>query len=277
MFQRQVEVTIAQLAEASGYDSFGGWITAIKKKYSLTQSTIARSVRRYCEAAKIKPLPSTSVIGRLERNDPDRYPHFRELEPFYRAFVEQGGLSLPLSVEERELYLYFARKRIEERQRKEHLTSQQWQDLAERLLLLTPNPKHRFHLVRTREQKRDEEARPDDLAQGQEEDPNSRRKRAIQSAKDTDLRLFLEREEWVSHMLTYPLMTPQMKVVIVQAGKGAGKSYAAAFLLQHLDKHEHSFLIPYLFEAGESKTPDDYLEGIPLNNPSRSHGGFGWR
>src|SRR5437764_12020242 len=61
-------------------------------------------------------------------------------------------------------------------------------------------------------------------------------------------------------MLNYPEMNPQMKVVIVQAGKGAGKSYAAAFLLQHLDTHEHYFLIPYLFEAGESKTADDYLE-----------------
>lgn len=257
MFQRQPEVTIAQLAAASGYDSFGGWITAMKKKYSLTQDGIARAARRYFEAASIKPLPSQAAIGRLERNDPDRYPRFRELEPFYRAFVERGGLNLPLSVEERELYLYFARKRIEERQRKERLSEEQWQTLADRLLVLTPNPKSRFHLVRPTEQRRTVQERPLPV---QEEDPNSRRKRAIQGAKDTDLRLFLEREEWVEHMLRYPEMKPQMKLVVVQGGAGTGKSYATAFLLQHLDKHENYFLIPYLFEAGESKTQDDYLE-----------------
>src|SRR5437764_2028973 len=220
MFQRQQpEVTIAQLAEACGYDSFGGWITAVKKKYSLTQDGIARAARRYFEAASLKPLISQAAIGRLERNDPDRYPRFRELEPFYRTLVERGGLSLPLSVEDRELYLYFARKRIEERQRKERLTPEAWQLLADRLLQLTPDPKSHFHLVRPAAQRRTVQEHPLPV---QEEDPNSRRQRAIQSAKDTDLRLFLEREEWVEHMLTYPEMTPQMKVVIVQAGKGAG-------------------------------------------------------
>src|SRR5882762_4243996 len=114
MLLRQQEIPIVQLASLLPYNSFGGWLKATREKYGLTQKQIAVVSKPYLQKAGVQTL-QRRIIGTLEKDL--RFPQFQELEPLYQCLVDKDGFQLTLSAEERDLYIYFARKRIEERQR----------------------------------------------------------------------------------------------------------------------------------------------------------------
>src|SRR5436853_3673790 len=145
MLLRQQEILITQLVLLLPYNSFGGWLKTIREKYHLTQKQIAEVSEPYLLEAGAQAL-GRRIVSTLENDN--RFPLYKELEPLYRCLVDKDGFALSLSADERDLYIYFARKRIEERQKGEVISQEQWDDLTTKLILLSPNRKNTFHLVR---------------------------------------------------------------------------------------------------------------------------------
>ena len=110
MLLRQQEIPITQLVLLLPYNSFGGWLKTIREKYHLTQKQIAEVSEPYLLEAGAQAL-GRRIVSTLENDN--RFPLYKELEPLYRCLVDKDGFALSLSADERDLYIYFARKRIE--------------------------------------------------------------------------------------------------------------------------------------------------------------------
>jgi tetratricopeptide (TPR) repeat protein len=226
------------------YSTWGAWLKGARTSANATQQKIEEKSLPYFRARHVSTM-NWRMYSSMERDD--RVPFFAELEPLYRTFVE--GFLLSFSDIERDLYLKLARERIEGKRRKrEHVKPEDWDRLARTLAEIDGSKRDRIYLLEYEKQDR-----------SSSEEKDSRRLKALADALRTDTSHLLEREEWVRTMLTYPAMTPPKKLVTIQGHMGIGKSHALALLIQRLALQPDLYLIPYRFESGEGKTPDDHL------------------
>jgi hypothetical protein len=249
---------VFQLSSVSAYTTFGGLLHAKRNHHhttfrqALTPKKLTRATNDLLQA-KDEVLMAGRAYNDLESGR--RFPRFCELEALFRAFVETFGVEF--TDLEITAYVHLARAKFEEKlKQKEEIAEDAWTTLLDTLFHIQKMKRANIHLVT-------EEKTQPDTAGTLVEDPHSRRRQAIQTARDTDLRHLLERGEWVQRMLTYPQMDPQVKLVINRGPSGVGKSYANALLIQQLgEQAPDAYLIPYLFRAGQEKTPEDYLDEL---------------
>lgn len=239
---------VFRLSALSAYSTWGELLAGIRRHNNLTQHKIAKASEAYFIKAGV-PMLKPRIYGDMERGR--RAPYFRELEPLFRTFVEVYGVEF--SDLEITAYIHLAKERMAQKSKRiDRVDEEQWETLTETLFRVNNSKRsQKIHLVR------------DELVPARHpitEDPESRRLKAVEQALRTDTSHLLEREEWVTKMLTYPETTPQRKLVVVQGHMGTGKSHALALLVQRLAAQSQYYLIPYLLEAGSSKTPEDHLE-----------------
>lgn len=239
---------VFRLSTLQSYSTWGELLTGIRKHNDLTQHQIATESKPYFIKTGL-PILKPRIYGDMERGR--RAPYFGELEPLFRTFVEACGVGF--SDLEISAYVHLAKERIAQKsKRKDRVNDAQWEELTETLFLINNSKRgQKIHLLK-------DEPAPTSYIPGEE--PNSRRLKAVERAINTDTSHLLEREKWLAKMLAYLKVIPQAKLVVVQGHMGIGKSHASALLIQHLVKEPEYYLIPYLFEAGSSKTPEDHLE-----------------
>ena len=239
------ESEIIHLSNLSGYRTFGTMLALIRARNGLSQLQIAEASKPYLRSRRMSI--DRRMYGRLENDE--RFPAFAELEPLYRTFVEV--FLVTFSEVERELYVQLAQKRLaQKRKKREYITPDQWDRLAETLAQVDHRKRGNIRLVERVETDQVETARDG-------ESPASRRLKAIDEALRTDTSHLLEREHWVKEMLSYLKITPQKKLVVIQGAMGAGKSHAMALLTQQLAQQSDLYLLPYRFQG--DTTPDDQL------------------
>lgn len=227
------------------YRTWGAWLKGARASTNATQKKLIEDTSLPYFRARHVSVLNWRMYSSMERDE--RTPLFEELEPLYRTFAE--GYILSFSDIERDLYLKRARERIETNLKKpQHIKPEQWDQLAEALAGIGASKRDRIYLLDLDEQKH-----------SSSEEKESRRSKALAEALRTDTSHLLEREEWVQKMLTYPVMTPQKKLVTIQGHQGTGKSHALTLLTQRLAQQTDLYLIPYRFENGEGKTPEDHL------------------
>lgn len=225
------------------YRTWGAWLKGARTSAATTQKKLIEGSLPYFRARHVSVL-NWRMYSSMERDE--RTPLFEELEPLYRTFAE--GYILSFSDIERDLYVKRARERIEANIKKpQHIKQERWNHLAD-VLAEIDGSRTRIYLLDHDGQKH-----------APTEEKDSRRLKALVEALRTDTSHLLEREEWVQKMLTYPTMTPQKKLVTIQGHQGTGKSHALALLTQRFAQQSDVYLIPYRFEGGEGKTPEDHL------------------
>ena len=246
---------VIHLSSISAYSTFGELLRTIRNHHNttfhadLSPKKITEIVNALLAARNGKRL-SERAYADLETGR--RYPRFFELEPIFHALVEK--FYVEFTDLEITAYVHLARQKMAENQKpKEKVSETDWKALEATLFRILQSKPGRVHLVT------DAHVLPE--SSGLIEDPHSRRLQAIKKAQDTDIRHLLEREEWVTQMLTYPTKELPVKLVVVQGAIGAGKSSAMALLAQRfVDESPSNYLIPFLFQIGEGKTPEDYLD-----------------
>ncbi|MGH2496506.1 MAG: tyrosine/phenylalanine carboxypeptidase domain-containing protein [Ktedonobacteraceae bacterium] len=243
-----VPQVVFRLSALSAYSTWGELLAGIRKHNNITQQEIAKASDVHFIKAGV-PMLRPRIYGDMERGR--RAPYYKEMEPLFRTFIDVCRDEI--SDVEITTYVHLAKERMAQKSKRiERVDDPQWEALTETLFHINNSKRNRkIYLIK------DEPASEHHIIT---EDPESRRRKAIDQALHTDTSHLLEREEWVAKMLTYPEATPQRKLVVIQGYMGTGKSHALALLTQHLAKESKYYLIPYLFEAGESKTPEDHLE-----------------
>lgn len=238
--------------DLTGYRSFGTLLFFLRENNEYSQQQVVEAIKPYLRSRKL-PTIERRILGRLEKNE--RYPAFHELEPIYRAFVEELGISI--SAAERELYLRLARQRLEEKlKKKEVLQEEDWKRLAETLASIHPK-RHLIHLLGREETQLRATAHLD--GRNAVSMLTLRRVRALEDVLKTDTSHLLERAEWLQTMQAHLTRQPAKKLVVIQAPMGAGKSHGLALFVQSLQEEQDYFLVPYRFHASESKNADEQL------------------
>jgi tetratricopeptide (TPR) repeat protein/transcriptional regulator with XRE-family HTH domain len=241
--KEQVAFSPVQLSALAGYQKFGDYLRIKRKQFGLLQ-------REMAECFSL----TASMYGFLERER--RAPQVEELVPMFTALVElQSDKHLPpMQVIEAETFFRLGKAIIEKKGRKRpNITQQEWGKIEQQLMsLVDRHQRNQVHLVPG-----ENSASSNVLVL---EPSDSRRRRALRDMLKTDLSHLLEREAWVRRVLAYPDRIPQIKVSVIQAGVGAGKSHALALLIQHLVKRDDLFLISYQFKHSETMTPEDHLD-----------------
>ena len=228
------------------YRSFGAWLKGARTSTTLSQKQLVENISLPFFRARHVAVLNWRMYSSMERDE--RIPLFEELEPIYRTFTE--GCGLTFSELDRDLYIKLARERIDAKQKKaQHIKPVQWDQLMGSLAGGEGRKRDRIYLL----------DRHEPTSSSHEEGKDSRRLKALAEALHTDTSHLLEREEWVQQMLTYASMTLPKKVVTIQGHQGTGKSHALALLTQRFVQHSDAYLLPYRFESGEGKTPEDHL------------------
>ncbi len=230
-----------QLSSLAGYQKFGDYLRNKRKQFGLTQK----------EMGELLPTLTGQTYGYLERER--RAPQIDELVPIFEVLVglHSDKRLPPMQVIEAETFFRLGKALIEKKQRKRPTVSkEQWDEIEQALMKLAGGHQRPIlHLV--------PDGAPNRLVL---ESPDSRRRKAIGDALKEDTSHLLEREQWVDKVAIYPDRAPQIKVGVIQAGMGAGKSHALALLIQRLAEREDLFLIPYRFLHSETMTVDDHLD-----------------
>src|SRR5579859_4150091 len=234
------ESEVIHLSRLAGYQTFGTMLALIRTRNGLSQQQIAEASKPYLRSRRMSF--DRRMYGRLENDE--RFPAFEELEPLYRTFAEV--FLVTFSEVERELYVQLAQKR----KKREYITPEQWDRLAETLAQVDHRKRGNIRLVESTETEQD-------VAAPGGESSGSRRLKAIDEALRTDTSHLLERENWAKTMLSYLEMTPQKKLVVIQGAMGSGKSHALALLTQRLARQADLYLVPYRFQGDIA--PDDQL------------------
>jgi transcriptional regulator with XRE-family HTH domain len=230
-----------QLSSLAGYQRFGEYLRVKRQQFGLTQTEMSEQF----------PTLTGQTYGYLERER--RAPQVDELVPLFTVLVElHSDMRLPpMQVIEAQTFFRLGKTIIEKKQRKrQRVTKEQWDAIEQQLIKMVDSPQgSSLRLVAES---------PTTLLVL--ESPDSRRRKALEEAMNTDVEALLEREEWVKKALSRSDRTLPLKISITQGGMGAGKSHALALLIRRLSEREDLFLIPYRFEHSETKTPDDHLD-----------------
>ena len=233
-------------SDHSLYRTYGALLKGARLSTTISQKQLIEEISLPYFRARHVAVLNWRMYSAMERDE--RTPLFEELEPLYRTFAE--GCVISFSNTERDLYVKLARERIEAKKKKaQHIQSGQWDRLAEVLANIGDRKRSHIYLLDQRELK----------SSLQEEDKASRRLKALAEALHTDTSHLLERDQWVQQMLAYISITPAKKVVTIQGHQGTGKSHALALLTQRFAQQSDVYLIPYRFQSGEGKTPEDHL------------------
>lgn len=247
---------IIHLSSISAYSTFGELLRTLRNHHN---TTFHGDLTPQKITDALNPLLKKAIGGKglakrayADLESGRRYPRFTELELIFHVLVEQ--FYIEFTDLEITAYVHLAKEKIAQNQKpKEKVREADWETLEATLFRIHRSKPGRVHLVT--------DAKTQSESPILTEDPQSRRLRAIKKAQDTDIRHLLEREEWVTKMLTYPERNPQVKLVIVQGAIGVGKSNAQALLIKKLMAQSPDYyLVPYLFQPGEGKTPEDHLD-----------------
>jgi tetratricopeptide (TPR) repeat protein len=231
------------LTSLPGYQTFGGYLKTKHQQLGVTQAYVVSS----CLVEQGVYLSEASY-GFLVRNR--RAPEVEEIVPLFRMLIKlHEDKHQPLiGVAEARAFFKLAREKIEsKKKRKPDLTDEEWQTLEQQILSLA-NMRERFlHLV-------------EQPSLSFVEPANSRRRQALFDMLRSDTSHLLERDEWIGAVAVYLNHDPVIKVSVIQAGMGEGKSSALTLLSKKLAEREDLFLVPYRFLHSETMTADDHLD-----------------
>jgi len=212
---------------------------------------------------KVKPLTSREY-GKIELNR--RSPWFAWLPGLYLAVT--AGCGFQMTPEDRHEFIELAREKIEEKkgQYREPLTDDDWQWLEEQLRKADGDngvveDEAEQVLIRLSETQGTE-----NLAQQVRE---QKEKFLKELAADTSH--ILGREQWMNKMLSYlnPQESIREKVIVIQAGLGAGKTSCFKLLQKRLLECDDIHVIYHeckksmdLDASQKGKTPEEHLEAL---------------
>lgn len=229
----------AQLSALAGYQRFGEYLSIKRKQFGLFQ----REMADYLSLTE-------SMYGFLERGR--RAPQVEELVSMFSTLVQlQSDKRLPpMQVIEAETFFRLAKAVIENKGKKRpDLSQQAWEKIEQQLIaLVSQRQQNQIRLVSG-----ETDASSDTVL----EPPNSRRRKALDDILNIELKDVLEREDWATHALSY---LDRVKISVIQAEMGAGKTHALAVLAQHLKDHDDLFVVPYQFFHRDDMTPEDHLD-----------------